>query len=106
MQDERFAIKEYNFSLNCLVPWFTFGDIQGYNPHSIIFTSGTLKPLEDWTHELNLKAINFPNDHVISPEQIKLNILTHDIKGRKIDFSSESLWPSKNEEKTRFLNPY
>lgn len=28
LENDHFAIKDYHFSLNCLVPWFTFGEIK------------------------------------------------------------------------------
>jgi Rad3-related DNA helicase len=41
-------IKDFTVELRCLVPWLTFQRIREMGPRSIIFTSGTLTPLDSW----------------------------------------------------------
>lgn len=85
----------YSIGLKCLVPWLTFQDIARFGPHSILLTSGTLKPLNMWEKELRVK---FPcqllNSHVIKPSQIEGNIIKAGPLKTRFTFTFDNL--SKN----------
>lgn len=62
----------------------------------MIFTSGTMSPLDSWEKELNIEAkIKLSNKHVIKSEQIQLNILKAGFGGKSLNFSFRNLNSNK-----------
>lgn len=54
----------------------------------MIFTSGTMSPLDSWEKDLNIEApIHLSNKHVISPQQIRLNIIKNSIDNTLFKFT-------------------
>lgn len=91
------AYDDYRIELRCLVPWLTFDEIQKYSPRSIIFTSGTMSPLESWEIDLKIKApVRLINSHVISNEQIRLNLVKKSIRGHPFNFGHRALQNTYN----------
>lgn len=81
------VIKDYSMQMKCLVPWLTFKEIAAKEPRCIIFTSGTLSPLDSWESELAIEApIKLVNKHVISEKQVTLNIVKKNLQGHTFDF--------------------
>lgn len=67
-------------------------------PRSIIFTSGTMAPLESWESELNIVApIKLINPHVINEHQVRLNVLKANFAGRPFDFRYQTMQLSSDE---------
>lgn len=83
---------DFKLELRCLVPWLTFDQIQQYSPRSIIFTSGTMSPLDSWEVDLKIKApVRLVNSHVISEDQIRLNIVKKSIRDNPFNFGHQAL---------------
>lgn len=85
-------INGYSLQMRCLVPWLTFKEISAKEPRCIIFTSGTLSPLDSWESELGIEApIKLVNRHVISEKQVTLNIAKKNLQGHSFDFRYKNL---------------
>lgn len=63
--------------LICLTPKFTLQQLSSYNPRSIIFTSGTLQPMEDYENNFGTSfKTKFSCGHVINTkEQLKVAVI-------------------------------
>ena len=69
-------------SLWCFNPSFAFKSLLEERPHSVIFASGTLAPLNTYEAELGTQfPIKLENDHVIdkTSNQVMIGILKKDI---------------------------
>ena len=79
LHDHDVSHHKLSIKLKCFNPAFMFQRIINLQPKSIIITSGTLKPFENWSKNLGIdfKTIDIGNNHIISPYQIlTLNIKT------------------------------
>jgi regulator of telomere elongation helicase 1 len=72
----------------CFNPGLAFIDILKANPQCIIFTSGTLSPMESLEKELRMSfPIKLEADHVISKEQLLIQVVTHDCENALFNFN-------------------
>jgi hypothetical protein len=50
-----------------------------------------MNPIDDWEYELGIKGEKRVIDPVITPRQIRINIVTHDLKGELFLFSKSNM---------------
>ena len=62
------------------------------DPRTLIFTSGTLSPLDTWEKELNIKAtVRLSNQHVIRPSQVGVNVVSRNMEGALMNFTYQNI---------------
>lgn len=74
----------------CFNPSFAFKSLLQEEPRCVIFTSGTLAPLNTYANELDTPfPVKLENDHVIdkNTHQVMVGILTHDVNEQKLSFT-------------------
>jgi hypothetical protein len=77
-------------ALWCFNPSFAFKSLLEAQPRSVIFTSGTLAPLNTYASELDtIFPVKLENDHVIDHSRVLVGIVTSDIDNKKLTFSYE-----------------
>lgn len=70
--------RERIFQFKVLNPAICFRQIKNQGPRSIILTSGTLTPLEEFESELQTEfKFKLVNEHIIQPDQIVVYGMTH-----------------------------
>ena len=75
-------------SLWCFNPSFAFKSLLEESPRSVIFTSGTLAPLNTYASELDtIFPVKLENEHVIDKERVLVGIVTSDLDNKKLTFS-------------------
>ena len=75
------------FGFWCFNAGVGFKQIQLLKPRSVILTSGTLSPLQSFEAELKLEfRQKLENPHVISPEQVSVNILKRGVNNQEFKF--------------------
>ena len=77
------------FKFLCLNPAFTFREILNCEPRSIIFTSGTLQPMDNYEQEFGMKfQKQFSCSHVIdSSKQLKVCVVKNFTSDVNLNFN-------------------
>ncbi len=57
-------------------------------PRCVIFTSGTLAPLNTYASELDtIFPVKLENEHVIDKDRVLVGVVTSDLENRKLSFT-------------------
>eukprot|EP00039_Didymoeca_costata_P012702 m.184272 g.184272 ORF g.184272 m.184272 type:complete len:1168 (-) comp15557_c1_seq4:1905-5408(-) len=69
----------------CFSSELALQELHNFGAHSIIFTSGTLSPMQTFLTELGIKVpVTLENEHVIKPHQLWVGVLCNGVSGKQL----------------------